>query len=243
MTPSMIVLPTCVGMVRSLGMGLYLWGRSPHVRGDGPQQRASQRAGQSFSPRAWGWSGPRAAAGLGRAVLPTCVGMVRQVSLQRRTVLRSPHVRGDGPLTLGERLGQRPFSPRAWGWSGVRQDRPGATRVLPTCVGMVLIPLSMASVMVRSPHVRGDGPFPNEWLICGMWFSPRAWGWSENLLRGHLPSEVLPTCVGMVRKCKLTTGAAVCSPHVRGDGPQLCGPVALFAEFSPRAWGWSVNRI
>jgi len=50
------VLPTCVGMVRQKLTGVTLGGRSPHVRGDGPPQGANAKAGNKFSPRAWGWS-------------------------------------------------------------------------------------------------------------------------------------------------------------------------------------------
>jgi len=91
------VLPTCVGMVRSWCRSSCRSSRSPHVRGDGPA--GIYHAGHlgEFSPRAWGWSDDTATMALPPQVLPTCVGMVRGLSLQDRLVRRSPHVRGDGP--------------------------------------------------------------------------------------------------------------------------------------------------
>ena len=51
------VLPTCVGMVRDSLFDKGLVGRSPHVRGDGPNVTPTCTMSILFSPRAWGWSG------------------------------------------------------------------------------------------------------------------------------------------------------------------------------------------
>jgi len=50
------VLPTCVGMVRSVVSPSVGWVSSPHVRGDGPASLANTLSACTFSPRAWGWS-------------------------------------------------------------------------------------------------------------------------------------------------------------------------------------------
>ena len=134
-----------------------------------------------FSPRAWGWSGYCSSGRISRRVLPTCVGMVRNIAWRMATmaafsprawgwsrdlqpararVRRSPHVRGDGPqYCVANRL-QWQRSPH------VRGDGPLAATPAPASE--------------RSPHVRGDGPSVvgsqrSVWL-----FSPRAWGWSRS---------------------------------------------------------------
>ena len=91
----------------------------------------------------------------------------------------------------------------------------------------------------RSPHVRGDGPFGGDMLDKYREFSPRAWGWSE--LRPQSPKgrDVLPTCVGMVRRSPFNRRDQYRSPHVRGDGPACVSLSARLMKFSPRAWGWS----
>jgi len=72
------VLPTCVGMVRTLPGRTRQAGSSPHVRGDGPDIQSLGELFGGFSPRAWGWSTAVRKKIVEKMVLPTCVGMVRQ---------------------------------------------------------------------------------------------------------------------------------------------------------------------
>jgi len=74
-----LVLPTCVGMVRFRFGGLGEKPSSPHVRGDGPLLYVFPGSGNPFSPRAWGWSGEASRSYAVSAVLPTCVGMVQRI--------------------------------------------------------------------------------------------------------------------------------------------------------------------
>ena len=154
----LFVLPTRVGMVR---MG---WGpkanncRSPHPRGDGPLVRGMVSKGWSFSPPAWGWSAVRLMSERRRGVLPTRVGMVRREPAAIPRTDRSPHPRGDGPLSRSITLCPFLFSPPAWGWSAGQLPAIHARFVLPTRVGMVRASTGSLCPMPRSPHPRGDGP-------------------------------------------------------------------------------------
>ena len=187
-------------MVRFQVCGLSIIDGSPHVRGDGPRFLESDQRLFQFSPRAWGWSGGPRSTGEGIVVLPTCVGMVRCPLRTRRRYVGSPHVRGDGPP--GERCDcpENGFSPRAWGWSALHELHESERGVLPTCVGMVLNDKQKQALRESSPHVRGDGPAGTFGTPNAFRFSPRAWGWSG--LSGEEPhqDDVLPTCVGMVRR-------------------------------------------
>jgi len=87
--------------------------------------------------------------------------------------------------------------------------------------------------------VRGDGPMVAVSRLSLRQFSPRAWGWSEFNLFWRTIWIVLPTCVGMVRILTPSRMLASCSPHVRGDGPDIVTGAAHPQKFSPRAWGWS----
>ncbi len=91
------VLPTRVGMVRSVGSLLRPECCSPHTRGDGPSRRTVLNNLYRFSPHAWGWSGGVRSDPDERPVLPTRVGMVRPSGSFPQRVRRSPHTRGDGP--------------------------------------------------------------------------------------------------------------------------------------------------
>src|SRR6516164_2838147 len=95
--PTVVVLPTCVGMVLVERIGAGGMGGSPHVRGDGPQWQEFVPHGCGFSPRAWGWSAVLPPVRTRGGVLPTCVGMVPVHRLGRLAYCRSPHVRGDRP--------------------------------------------------------------------------------------------------------------------------------------------------
>ncbi len=152
------VLPTRVGMVRSLPRCIPKLHRSPHTRGDGPMPKSNVAGAQSFSPHAWGWSGN--ACGLARRwrVLPTRVGMVRHPFLLLIQPQGSPHTRGDGPHGRLQCFLTGWFSPHAWGWSAQPFAFVSRYLVLPTRVGMVRSGARQATPSWGSPHTRGDGP-------------------------------------------------------------------------------------
>jgi len=201
------VLPTCVGMVRRVEVGMGIGSCSPHVRGDGPQFTAALAIMRGFSPRAWGWS-----------------EFLLHLDLESR---RSPHVRGDGPGSADLFPNLAMFSPRAWGWSEARSGWEKISAVLPTCVGMVRLGGRDGIPGHGSPHVRGDGPEVRVQLCVALVFSPRAWGWSDIGVAAHIPLPVLPTCVGMVRRLGKRRLVLVSSPHVRGDGPKIADQQSL----------------
>ncbi len=168
--------------------------------------------------------------------------MVRDITIELLTKASSPHARGDGPEKKRWKRTTRWFSPRAWGWSDVFPVTFCPRCVLPTRVGMVRKIPALSPVSRGSPHARGDGPLFAADFARVAWFSPRAWGWSVRLKQEEFEIVVLPTRVGMVRTMWWEAVLRFGSPHARGDGPLcwlVCDPPA---KFSPRAWGWSVER-
>ena len=153
-----LVLPTRVGMVRTAISLRADTRRSPHARGDGPVVADGQGGFSAFSPRAWGWSGQTQNLQRHPRVLPTRVGMVRHERSMSGVFRRSPHARGDGPLSRPCLDPARTFSPRAWGWSDFPPLSCFHLLVLPTRVGMVRSIYSYSAVSSSSPHARGDGP-------------------------------------------------------------------------------------
>ncbi len=173
------VLPTRVGMVRVPRHWPRWRGGSPHPRGDGPGITSESRFLEPFSPPAWGWSVFSHSFVLGYWVLPTRVGMVRQVDRRIERDQRSPHPRGDGPKIAGAVQQKREFSPPAWGWSVPARSIMGVVSVLPTRVGMVRVGSLSPRYAAGSPHPRGDGPTVQFPAASSPSFSPPAWGWSE----------------------------------------------------------------
>ena len=193
------VVPTHVGMVRGVqeqeGRSL----RCPHARGDGPHITLAFGTQSGLSPRTWGWSGRFAPRWPPESVVPTHVGMVRELARRQRDGRGCPHARGDGPSYDKALREVNPLSPRTWGWSARFYSISHVLHVVPTHVGMVRCRSYSRYPKLRCPHARGDGPeYPCEY--CG-WcaLSPRTWGWSENRPGLSVWWYVVPTHVGMVR--------------------------------------------
>ena len=186
-------------MVRDWTLRSLALRSSPHPRGDGPlTQRQTEHPGP-FSPPAWGWSALRFGSFHQASVLPTRVGMVRNLLHRSLPHPRSPHPRGDGPKPLRSAPARREFSPPAWGWSAPGTEGGARVAVLPTRVGMVRGATLRPWTTGSSPHPRGDGPDDALRTVAKDSFSPPAWGWSARRAGCGRCVVVLPTRVGMVR--------------------------------------------
>ncbi len=230
-------------MVRPSWSKCAFFRSSPHPRGDGPPRRLASNCASSFSPPAWGWSGNPATRRVLHSVLPTRVGMVRQVSQITQASQRSPHPRGDGPHCHATCYNRVKFSPPARGWSEHWRTRPPLGTVLPTRVGMVREGGDPRARRDGSPHPRGDGPGFVAVAIIFIAFSPPAWGWSDSIVDLFGLKTVLPTRVGMVRQTRCRGCGWVGSPHPRGDGPPGALTEPQSPKFSPPAWGWSAVSV
>ena len=97
LTTDQKVLPTRVGVDRTVRPYPHRRDSSPHTRGGGPDVVKLEPIQPPFSPHAWGWTADLdARAGL-HGVLPTRVGVDRRPSARARCL--------------------RTFSPHAWGWT------------------------------------------------------------------------------------------------------------------------------
>src|ERR1035438_7402945 len=153
-----LVFPTRVGMVLHRPGRWRVRACIPHPRGDGPLTTIRVRARVEYSPPAWGWSGHRLGSACLSRVFPTRVGMVRQPSRLEPAHVRIPHPRGDGPQLDGASGEREWYSPPAWGWSVIIEQKDWRDCVFPTRVGM---PRPWSGARLRRPgipHPRGDGP-------------------------------------------------------------------------------------
>src|SRR5437870_3782387 len=85
-----------------------------------------------------------------------------------------PHARGDGPMAGCVDAFTELFSPRAWGWTGLRGGGLLAADVFPTRVGMDRHEVDFRRDRAGFPHARGDGPRPAHPSPLRHPFSPRA---------------------------------------------------------------------
>ncbi len=215
------VVPTRVGMDRSLSWTARRRGSCPHARGDGPSYFSVASRSTSLSPRAWGWTVVEQHAHEDVHVVPTRVGMDRGCGTGRPARGRCPHARGDGPATSVRSASGTSLSPRAWGWTVPGPPRLSHLDVVPTRVEMDRIPVGHRNRTRRCPHARGDGPkLPRRNPIQHS-LSPRAWGWTGLTFVPDQNYGVVPTRVGMDRSDVRAGPELRCCPHARGDGPIL----------------------
>ncbi len=233
------VFPTHVGMDRAIDEGRVNLPRFPHARGDGPFYGPVYRWKLEFSPRTWGWTVSHEWGLDTFRVFPTHVGMDRVWIGRRFCGSGFPHARGDGPRWWRAARSRNTFSPRTWGWTGLRVGFAAPNRVFPTHVGMDRRCAAAQFPCSSFPHARGDGPSAREEHQEDSGFSPRTWGWTDTvLLLARIPS-VFPTHVGMDRVSLALDRRGPCFPHARGDGPIGLADSYRAGKFSPRTWGWT----
>ena len=234
-----LLLPTPVGMFR-LHACISTGNRtSPHARGDVPLTSRSRRSRPGFSPRPWGCSVHPWGRGVSPRLLPTPVGMFRIPSSNVSSSKTSPHARGDVPKGQAAVFADDTFSPRPWGCSLIPIDATSDPRLLPTPVGMFLLPVLQNCRTLPSPHARGDVPAIPFIDRMNNDFSPRPWGCSVVLHVRARVDVLLPTPVGMFRSDALRGLPPLASPHARGDVPGLDSSLTQYLDFSPRPWGCS----
>ena len=193
-------------------------------------RKSQQRSGPLgvLSPQAWGWTDTEAPEVLRRGVIPTGVGVDRDMKQTKAGTGRYLHRRGGGPglspvtsstsnviptgvgvdrvtpLAYGR---ETPLSPQAWGWTGKLR--------------------ALVLMEPRYPHRRGGGPImfssarhgeiviptgvgvdrdPAQSPGNAKALSPQAWGWTDLRLSGSHTSRRYP--------------------HRRGGGPrELAGTI------------------
>ena len=153
---------------------------------------------------------------------------------------KSPHRRGDVPFYRSQILDCQPISPQAWGCTVWEVFNGSGTPNLPTGVGMYQKEYMEKKLAEKSPHRRGDVPFPSSSFDIEAVISPQAWGCTGKLLAHSCPYRNLPTGVGMYRLNDLEGVSAPESPHRRGDVPTAEWADYPTIQISPQAWGCTI---
>ncbi len=170
------------------------------------RSKADRRAGREVSsPRTWGCSGLPRSKRDREDVLPTHVGVLRWTSPPLATPHCPPHARGGAPLFGTTDFRNMLSSPRTWGCSIPPGWRPGFPPVLPTHVGVLRRGPGRRPGPGRPPHARRGAPCRQSGRQSQSRSSPRTWGCSEHGRSGSGRGQVLPTHVGVLHDCDLTT--------------------------------------
>ncbi len=195
---------------------------------------------RTLSPRTWGWTLPEYGAGCGyyryphargggptgtlpnrssANVIPTHVGVDLLRFRYRLHSDRYPHARGGGPTGGVYICVECGLSPRTWGWTLTVKDFQKFLAVIPTHVGVDLLPDAL--------------------LLAKPMLSPRTWGWTSSNSWLNLWCKVIPTHVGVDLMINEDFPVPKCYPHARGGGPVYSAFFAPRRLLSPRTWGWT----
>jgi len=117
------VLPTHVGVLRTIRTRVSTMWCPPHARGGAPAVIREPDAGFGSSPRTWGCSVLTTRLADRYPVLPTHVGVLRLVSPTTSRATRPPHARGGAPLYSPLARSPMASSPRTWGCSDHPADQ------------------------------------------------------------------------------------------------------------------------
>ena len=219
------VVPTHVGVNRTVGDVQASPRGRPHARGGGPIRVNSL--------------------GHGTVVVPTHVGVNRINGRGHRQRPRRPHARGGGPHDIGVvphwsdvvpthvgvdqiactfRPRSAASSPRTWGWTDPegqpRTDRPTSS---PRTWGWTANSIWRMPSSGRRPHARGGGPMVPPTYTTG--------------------NDVVPTHVGVDRGVVSSHRIRSSRPHARGGGPVFLLARSAMTKSSPRTWGWTDERV
>ncbi len=194
-----LVLPTSVGVFRSSPMYRTVGSCPPHQRGGVPHAPSRTASRWPSSPPAWGCSVVRLRRRAGHVVLPTSVGVFRQLARAPSPARCPPHQRGGVPPVAMARRGTVASSPPAWGCSDGIDSHVFEITVLPTSVGVFRCRAIILPVAVGPPHQRGGVPKIDRSAIPLPGSSPPAWGCSVHADQQEERHQVLPTSVGVFR--------------------------------------------
>ena len=202
--------PTRVGTMSERRPQRFLLPVHPHARGDDAGSRRYLWGSVGSPPRAWGRSGPLAAALRYIRFTPTRVGTISCACGPARPRAVHPHARGDDGVSQETPKSVNGSPPRAWGRFGHTRASTRSGRFTPTRVGtMPASPARGASVSVH-PHARGDDNKARSTSRPLTGSPPRAWGRFVGE-RPHLAGvRFTPTRVGQM-----------CAPRAApGSGPR-----------------------
>ena len=135
----------------------------------------------------------------------------------------------------------RPASPRSRGWTRDIRGEGGGHGGFPALAGMDRARPICASVSLRLPRARGDGPWSSAAPRAFCRASPRSRGWTRisRATTGRLRG--FPALAGMDPETSETIALGSRLPRARGDGPSCSGWQAAARPASPRSRGWTAG--
>jgi len=169
-------IPTCVGNMFQRVLKDRAWPVHPHVCGEHYTGIGNKLLNAGSSPRVWGTFVPVALVAAVSRFIPTCVGNMGRGDAWALSFAVHPHVCGEHMSALAVAELTTGSSPRVWGTLSMLRDMGYNGRFIPTCVGNILIWLSLRWCRSVHPHVCGEhssAAFARNGLGGS---SPRVWG-------------------------------------------------------------------
>ena len=232
--------PAHAGMDPWVALEVPTASRLPRTRGDGPADEAVAIATAAASPHTRGWTGMTIPADARERGFPAHAGMDPDGGQPDAACWRLPRTRGDGPGTPIQPRLSSVASPHTRGWPracrGHRPHGPG----FPAHAGMDPQQIDAASVSIRLPRTRGDGPETPADTIKAALASPHTRGWTVVAGLHERRERGFPAHAGMDPDGGQPDAACWRLPRTRGDGPVTVDDRAHVWRASPHTRGWTV---
>ena len=165
------------------------------------------------------------------------MGVFPLVNHKRINISGLPHARGGVSPAFASKTLSPVSSPRPWGCFCVILPHPVRERVIPTPVGVFLIPAADFGDAWGLPHARGGVSASQLVRLGKCTSSPRPWGCFP--VHDMLDSVfmVFPTPVGVFPKWDTSVVTITSLPHARGGVSRRRRSSGTHGRSSPRPWG------
>ena len=128
------------------------------------------------------------------------------------------------------------YSPRVWRWSLMLHKPFKLLLVFSTCVEVILLRNTFASLVESILHVCGGDPIIVVIAELMCMYSPRVWRWSYDDSKKSTTNSVFSTCVEVIPRKRFKKSTTSGILHVCGGDPTVIEDTKLSWKYSPRVW-------
>jgi len=215
------------------------WRTLPRSCGGGPVDLWTLGGHRRSSPLMRGWSLHRRSEHVRGRLFPAHAGVVRCLSVLRRSPDTLPRSCGGGPNLVNSPFKGYNSSPLMRGWSEPRQQPVQGLQLFPAHAGVVRASPRRTTPWATLPRSCGGGPTTDSFGFDRFSSSPLMRGWSPHGLADAGVDDLFPAHAGVVPGWSRRTWCWSSLPRSCGGGPRASASTWRWAASSPLMRGWS----